>query len=167
MTRSRIMRLFASRRQQLAPPAVPWRFMLCQMRQRPSPLPSAILVVAAIVATGCASRRISVQDYGIPACPPSAELSLFSPNALQCWFTAPHGRWRTLDHQSHLEALVVFVEARDVRDAETITRRLVADEGARPYSEILAYVRPEMPDVTSRVRRVRWTRGGTFETMDF
>lgn len=126
-----------------------------------------ILLVATLVATGCASRRISVQDYGIPPCPPSAQLDLFSPNALQCWFAAPHGRWRTLDHQSHLEALVVFVEARDVRDAETIARRLVADAGASPYAEILAYVRPESPDVTSRVRRVRWTRGGAFETMDF
>ena len=62
---------------------------------------------------------------------------------------------------------MVFVEARDVRDAETIARRLVADAGASPYAEILAYVRPERPDVTSRVRRVRWTRGGEFETMDF
>jgi hypothetical protein len=127
----------------------------------------AALLVAALVATGCASRRISVQDYGIPPCPPSAQLDLFSPSALQCWFAAPHGRWRTLDHQSHLEALVVFVEARDTRDAEAIARRLVADPGAASYSEILTYVRPESPDVTSRVRRVRWTRGGTFETMDF
>jgi hypothetical protein len=127
----------------------------------------AIFLGAALVGTSCASRRITVQDYGIPPCPPSAQLELFSANALQCWFVAPHGRWRTLDHQSHLEALVVFVEARDVRDAETIARRLVADKGASAYSEILAYVRPEKPDVTSRVRRVRWTRGGAFETMDF
>ena len=137
------------------------------MKTRLYPLLSVTLVVAAIVATGCASRRISVQDYGIPPCPPSAQLDLFSPNALQCWFVAPHGRWLTLDTQSHLEALVVYVEASDFRDAETITRRLVADTGASPYSEILAYVRPERPDVTSRVRRVRWTRGGAFETMDF
>ena len=136
------------------------------MRRGHNP-PLSVLVFAAIVATGCASRRISVQDYGIPPCPPSAQLDLFSPNALQCWFVSPHGRWRTLDTQSHLEALVVFVEASDVRDAETIARRLVADTGANPYSEILAYVRPEKPDVTSRVRRVRWTRGGAFETLDF
>lgn len=135
-------------------------------RRHTPPLP-VFLFVATIVAAGCASRRISVQDYGIPLCPPSAQLSLFSPNALQCWFTAPNGRWRTLDHQSHLEALVVFIEAGDVRDAETIARRLVADSGANGYSEILAYVRPENPDITSRVRRVRWTRDGAFETMDF
>lgn len=142
--------------------------MTCSSHARRINPPGVVmLLVAAIMATGCASRRISVQDYGIPPCPPSAQLNLFSPNALQCWFVAPHGRWRTLDTQSHLEALVVFVEARDVRDAETIARRLVADTGASPYSEILAYVRPEMPDVTSRVRRVRWTRGGAFETMDF
>jgi hypothetical protein len=128
---------------------------------------SVLLAVATLVAAGCASRRITVQDYGIPPCPPSAQMDLFSPNALQCWFVASHGRWRTLDHQSHLEALVVFVEALDVRDAETIARRLVADAGASPYSEILVYVRPEKPNATSRVRRVRWTRDGTFETIDF
>jgi len=115
----------------------------------------------------CASRRMTAPDYGIPSCPAVAQRDLFSPDALQCWFTAPHGRWRRLDHQSHLEALVVFVEARDVRDAETITRLLVADHAARSYSEILTYVHPERPDVTSRVRRVRWTRDGAFETLDF
>ena len=61
----------------------------------------------------------------------------------------------------------MFVEARDVRDAETIARLLVEDHAARAYSEILAYVHLERPDVTSRVRRVRWTRNGGFETLDF
>ena len=128
---------------------------------------SAILLVGSVVSMACASRRIAAPDYGIPPCPAVAQRDLFSPDALQCWFTAPHGRWRRLDHQSHLEALVVFVEARDVRDAEAIARQLVADHAARAYSEILTYVHPERPDVTSRVRRVRWTRDGAFETLDF
>lgn len=137
------------------------------MRHRYPPLLAVLFLLAALMASGCASRRISVPDLGIPPCPPSAQLDLFSSTALQCWFTAPHGRWRTLEHQSHLEAMVVFVEAWDVRDAETIARRWAEDSGARAYTEMLTYVRPERRDVTSRVRRVRWTRGGTFETMDF
>jgi len=128
---------------------------------------SAILLVGIVVSMACASRRIAAPDYGIPPCPAVAQRDLFSPDALQCWFTAPHGRWRRLDHQSHLEALVVFIEARDLRDAETIGRLLVEDPAAKPYSEILAYVHVERPDVTSRVRRVRWTRDGGFETLDF
>jgi hypothetical protein len=61
----------------------------------------------------------------------------------------------------------VFVEARDVRDAEAIARLLVADHAAGAYSEILTYVQPERPDVTSRTRRVRWTPNAEFETLDF
>jgi hypothetical protein len=128
---------------------------------------SAILLVGSVLSMACASRRIAASDYGIPSCPAVAQRDLFSPGALQCWFSAPHGRWRRLDHQSHLEALVVFVEARDVRDAEAIARLLVADHAARAYSEILTYVRPERPDVTSRTRRVRWTPNAEFETLDF
>ncbi len=115
----------------------------------------------------CASRRVDVPDYGIPSCPSAAQRNLFSSDALQCWFAAPRGRWRRLDHQSHLEALVVFVEARDVRDAETIARRLVDDPFATTYSEILVYVNPEKRDESSRVRRVRWIRDEGFDTLDF
>jgi len=61
----------------------------------------------------------------------------------------------------------VFVEARDVRDAESIARRLVEDPVADAYSEILVYVNPERPGGLSRVRRVRWTRGAGFDTLDF
>ena len=125
------------------------------------------LIAGGVFSTGCALLRVEAPDYGIPPCPAAAQRDLFSPDALQCWFVAPHGRWRLLDRQSHLEALVVFVEARDVRDAETIARRLVEDPAADAYSEILWYVRPEKPEEDSRVRRVRWTRGTGFETLDF
>jgi hypothetical protein len=120
-----------------------------------------------VVVTQCASRRVDVPDFGIPPCPKAAQRDLFSSDALQCWFDAPRGRWRRLDHQSHLEALVVFVEARDVRDAETIARRLIEDPFAETYSEILVYVNPETPDGFSRVRRIRWIRGAGFDTLDF
>ena len=130
-------------------------------------LHSATLIICCVVLPNCASRRVDVPDYGIPPCPIAAQRDLFSSDALQCWFEAPRGRWRRVDHQSHLEALVVFVEARDVRDAESIARRLVEDPVADAYSEILVYVNPERPGGLSRVRRVRWTRGAGFDTLDF
>jgi hypothetical protein len=103
---------------------------------------------------------------GIPSCPDAADGHLLAADALQCWFAAPHGRWRTLNHQSHLEALVVEVEAQDLRDAVAIAQRVVADPMAGAFSEILVYVaRPQRGE--ARIRRVRWTRGGRFETLDF
>jgi len=116
---------------------------------------------------GCAARQGRVhQDFGIPSCPDEAGGQLLSSTALQCWFTASHGSWRTLNHQSHLEALVVEVEAQDLRDAVAIAQRVVADPMAGAFSEILVYVaQPQRGD--ARVRRVRWTRGGRFETLEF
>ena len=106
------------------------------------------------------------EDFGIPSCPDDANGHLLSADALQCWFVAPHGRWRTLNHQSHLEALVIEVEAQDVRDAVAIAQRLVTDPMAVEFSEILVYVaHPKRGDLD--IRRVRWTRGGSFETLDF
>jgi hypothetical protein len=126
----------------------------------------AALIIAGALASSCAARRPVARDYGIPDCPERAERDLLSSQALQCWFTAPHGRWRTLGHQSHLEALVVEVEARDLRDAEEIARRVV-DPVASAFSEVLVYVQGEPRDRRVRVRRVRWTRGTGFDTLDF
>jgi len=106
------------------------------------------------------------EDFGIPSCSEQAAGRLLSADALQCWFTAPHGRWRTLNHQSHLEALVVEIDAQDVRDALAIAQRVVADPMAMEFSEILVYVAQARPE-GARIRRVQWTRGGRFKTMDF
>ena len=106
------------------------------------------------------------QDLGIPSCPHDAGGRLLSADALQCWLSAPHGRWRRLNHQSHLEALVVEIEAQDLRDALTIAQRVVADPMAAVFSEILIYV-ARIERGESHVRRVRWTRGGQFETLDY
>src|SRR5262245_51367444 len=90
---------------------------------------------ATLLSAACAMRQsLPRGDFGIPACPDAADKDLLAPNALQCWFTASHGQWRTLNHQSHLEALVVEVEARDLRDAVEIARRVTADEKARAFS---------------------------------
>jgi hypothetical protein len=127
----------------------------------------AAVLCASAVASSCAMRQTRVRDdFGIPSCPGGAEKNLLSSEALQCWFNAPHGRWRTLNHQSHLQALVVDVDARDLRDAIEIARSLVKDPFVRPFSEVLVYVaRPEGRDV--RIRRVRWTPTTGFDTLDF
>jgi hypothetical protein len=115
----------------------------------------------------CAARQVRVQDdFGIPRCADAAAADLLSSDALQCWFSAPHGLWRTLNHQSHLEALVVEVEARDLRDAVTIAQRVVDDPGVRQFSEVLVYVGRRVGQ-DAHIRRVRWTRGQGFETLDF
>jgi hypothetical protein len=120
-----------------------------------------------VVFSGCAARQGRAQtDLGIPVCRDDASRALLSSDALQCWFTAPHGRWRTINHQSHLEALVVEIDARDLRDAEHIAQRVVEDPMVRPFSEILVYVaRTEGRE--SRIRRVRWMRGLGFDTLEF
>ena len=123
-------------------------------------------VLPAIVLSGCATvARRAANDYGIKACPPGAAGALLSTDALQCWFAARRGRWRTLSQESHFDVLVVRVEAFDVRDAEDIARRFVAGQPA--FSEILVYVRPETSGARSRIRRVQWTRAAGFDTLDF
>ncbi len=114
---------------------------------------------------GCSSRRPVPSDYGIPRCPAAAD-RLLTDDVLECWFDAPGGRWRTLSHVSLMDVLVVQVEARDTRDAEAIARRFVAVE-IGTFSEILLYARPESLTPSSRIRRIRWTRGAGYETLDF
>jgi hypothetical protein len=123
--------------------------------------------VLVLVGGGCASHHLtsSTADYGIDPCPSGASEHLLSTDALQCWFEAPHGRWRTLSHESHFAVLVVNVEATDVGDAENIARRFVADE-RQTFAEILVYVQDESKD-TETVRRVRWTSEAGFELLDF
>ena len=126
------------------------------------------MVIAGIATSHCALHRppTPLTDYGIPACPDGAERDVLAPKALQCWFDAPHGRWRVLNHQQHLEALVVEVEARDLRDADAIARRIVAPVEVA-YAEVLVYVQAEAAGDLLYIRRVRWTRNTGFDALDF
>jgi hypothetical protein len=124
------------------------------------------LMALACAATACGHHRAPQSDYGIRPCPPSADDRLLSADALQCWFTAANGRWRTLSHESHYAVLVVSVEAADVRDAEMIAQRFVTSE-RQTFSEILLYVQRELRSAGSIVRRIRWTLDGGFEALDF
>ena len=121
-----------------------------------------------LVAAGCAAHHTtaSAPDYGIRPCPPAATEHLLSTDALQCWFSARHGRWRTLSHESHYAVLVVNVEAVRVDDAAVIARRFVAGE-RHSFSEILVYVQNESPRDTDIIRRIRWTVESGFEILDF
>ena len=118
------------------------------------------------LASGCARNRPPRTDYGIPRCAPGAENDLVSVAALQCWFDAPHGRWRIVEHHSLYQELVVDVEAISLSDADEIARRFVASAGGA-FSEMLIYVHPESPRPAPRVRRVRWTRAHGFESIEF
>jgi hypothetical protein len=136
------------------------------------PLPRAtqrltMLTLLVSGAAACAGRRPPLlPDIGVTPCPASAVHDLLSVDALQCWFIAPHGRWRTLSHESHYAVLVVEVEAADVRDADGIARRFV--EAARgTFSEILLYVQHETAGAGDAIRRVRWTSSRGFESLDF
>lgn len=124
----------------------------------------AILAIA-VTASACAHRRARADSYGVKRCPPSAASALLSPDALQCWFEAPRGHWRTLSTESHFDVLVVHVEAFDTRDAEDIGARFVAF-GRERFSEMLVYVQAENIRAASRVRRVRWTRRDGMSTLE-
>jgi hypothetical protein len=127
----------------------------------------AVAMATVIAVSACASApRRPTNDYGVNACPPAAADALLSVDALQCWFSARHGRWRTLSQESHFDVLVMQVEAFDTRDAEEIARRFVERERTE-FSEILIYVNPDSRTGPGRVRRVRWTPETGFETIDF
>ena len=127
-------------------------------------VPAAI--VLAIASSNCAAARRPVNRYGVMSCPAGAADDPLSIDALQCWFKARHGQWRTITHESHFDVLVVQVEAFDLRDAEEIAQRFVAG-GRTTFSEILIYVQSDSRATPARIRRVRWTPESGSETIDF
>ena len=126
----------------------------------------AAVVLALLAVTACASRRAARGDLGIPPCVPGARAQLLEPPALECWFKAPHGRWRLMTQASHLEALVLDVAVDDLRDAGEIARLFVAGERHR-YSEIIVYAHHQPVTPASRVRRVRWTMTSGYDAIEF
>lgn len=105
-------------------------------------------------------------DLGIPPCDPAAAADPLSDAALECWFTAAHGRWRTISHEDHYTELVVHVRTADLDDAREIAQAFVAGEGDR-FTEISVYAQKEGSRAESPTRRVSWTRDGGFALMDF
>ena len=119
------------------------------------------------LSAGCASApKPIVTSHGVERCPDRAAGALLDVEALECWFPAKHAQWRTLSHESHYDVLVVTVEAFDLRDAGEIASRFVANQRST-FSEIMIYAHPPASAGTTRIRRVRWTRGEGSETFDF
>jgi hypothetical protein len=133
-------------------------------------LKAAVATAAALLtalSTACASApKPIVNRYGVMSCPPGAADALLSVDALECWFAARHGQWRTLSHESHYDVLVVKVETSDLRDTENIARRFVANQ-SQMFSEITIYAQPETHESPARIRRVKWTRERGIDTFDF
>ena len=111
-------------------------------------------------------QRPHPYDRGIERCPAGAQEDLLSFRALQCWFDAPHGRWRILSRVSVYEALVVEAEATELLDADEIARQFVATGDGR-FSEVLVYVQRESAADPTLIRRIRWTRLTGFEALQF
>jgi len=63
-------------------------------------------------------------------------------------------------------AVVVHVEAAQLRDAEAIAQRFVDDAGSRS-SEILVYVTAESPGQRQITRRIRWAPRRGFDALEF
>jgi hypothetical protein len=122
------------------------------------------LLAVAVTDSACAPARESRQLRRQTV--PSSGAALLSPDALQCWFEAPRGHWRTLSTESHFDVLVVHVEAFDTRDAENIGARFMAF-GREQFSEILVYVQAESVRGVSRIRRVRWTKKDGMSILEF
>jgi hypothetical protein len=102
----------------------------------------------------------------IRSCPAGPVDNYLSERWQQCWFNGPHGRWRTLEHHLHYYTLVVEVEAASLADADDIARRFV-DLHKEQFSEIMLYVQAASAPATSLIRRVRWTKGTRFESLEF
>ena len=103
---------------------------------------------------------------GIRPCPRRPIVDYMAAEFLQCWFDAPHGRWRTLNHEFHYTVLVVEVEAASLDDAHEIAARW-AKVHREMFSEILVYVQAESARETSLIRRVRWTRAKGYDTLEY
>jgi hypothetical protein len=84
----------------------------------------------------------------------------------QCWHDALHERWRILDRVLHYDTVVIEVEASSLTDADAIARRLV-EVHKDAWSEMLLYVQAEAAPTTSPVRRIQWTRGAGYASLEF
>ena len=130
------------------------------------PLALVVTAVSAAALTACAARSARL---GIPACPSGPVANYLADEVLQCWFEAPHGRWRTLNHEFHYDSLVFEVEATSLEDARTIAERIIAVHGKR-FVELALYVNTPPPanGGPRHIRRIRWSsRDGYEPPLDF
>jgi hypothetical protein len=148
------------------------------MRTRPADLGPATLVpvtvtvvgLAVVVAIGLALGGLGdrpVRDVrGIPRCPAAAEADLLGTPALECWFEASRGLWRTTYRVFVHSVLLVHVEAASLLDAEEIARRFVDQQGGT-FREVDVYVVGGPGDRSGVTRRVIWTPAAGYAILDF
>jgi hypothetical protein len=117
-------------------------------------------------ATEPASRR-EVRDFsGIAPCPEGPVENYLAAPAQQCWYDAPHGRWRTLGHDLHYDTVVAEIEASSLDDADEIARRFVEVHGGK-FGEILIYVQEASAPKIAPIRRVRWIKGAGYDRLEY
>jgi hypothetical protein len=121
--------------------------------------------IVVVTLTACAAKSAGVRGAADQPCAPGPVDNYMAARWQQCWFDSARGRWRTTNHEFHYDVLVVQVEATTVEDAEEITRRWVGQHRER-FQEILVYVRLTS-GTPSTTRRVRWTTGTGYQTLDF
>lgn len=149
------------------------------MHGRITATPVAIALVAAGWLSACGGSPVEEQAAGvsapagpregrpIPTCSPASNWSYLVRDAQQCWFHTPEGRWRIVSHEMHYDVLVMRIVADRLEAAVPAAARVAEVHGER-FAEILAYVETEAPTgVAASIRRVRWTRAGGFEPLDF
>jgi len=122
--------------------------------------------VIAVVFTACAAREVDYPEFAGRDCPGGRVENFMAARAQLCWYRAPQGRWRILNHEFHYDSLVMDTEATTVDMAVEITRRLVEVHNER-FSEMLIYVEQESASRPKPVRRVLWTRTSKPEYLDF
>jgi hypothetical protein len=124
--------------------------------------------VAVLLALGvaCAGRESEPRAGASRYCSPGAVANFMEEAAQKCWYTAPQGRWRIVNHDFHYDVLVMDTQASSVAAADEILRRLVEVHAER-FQEMLVYVEEEAAAGPRRVRRVRWTRKAPPEYLDF
>ena len=105
-------------------------------------------------------------NHGILPCPPFAIENVLSPDALQCWLDAPHGRWRLLRQVSVNGAVVVQTSATSLADSQAIAELFIARR-ADDVSEVVVYVEQQRNAQPAMTRRVQWRRQGGIQTLDF
>ena len=149
---------------------MPLRVTARDLRSRPlsvTVLGVVVIAVAFAIRWPRETSLMAADGRGIGLCSSRAEADLLPWDALQCWFQAGQGRWRTLSSASANGALVVEAEAADILDPAEIAQRFVS-AGREQFVEILVYVQHEPPaGARLPVTRIRWTRQDGFETLGF
>lgn len=128
--------------------------------------PAAALEAERAAAAAAPASEPEVLADGIPACPDGPVRNFLAPEAQQCWYSAPQGRWRIIDHDFHYDVLLLQVKATSLDLGDEALRRIREIHDDR-YSEISVYVAADGAPPPTLIRRVRWTKAGGIDYLEF